>query len=363
MKGSGIIGILGVLVLAIFIGCDDKNSLSNQCSVEFDQQALFASILQDQILPGYSHLSTSLEQLDQDFETLQTGSSAEDLEALENSFSEAYHAWKRVEIFNFGPAEDLQALDYFNLFPLNISKVEDQLSSGFNPDNTMSFDKGLPVLDYFIFNKKDAQERIEYLSRADVAIYFAQALDKMLSISDDILLAYDTGYGADFQAMTGTAAGSSLSLMVNALSQYFENNRRNQLGVPSGAVTLDIPNPDKTEAYFSAISRDLIQTSVSTAHSLYQGISGGPGIRDYLDALEDEVDGEKIANDISDQFNKIINTLPSVDKPLSEAVINDREDVAALYRAMSDQVINLKTDLPSRLCISITYVDNPSDTD
>lgn len=352
-----------LLMILMLAGCDSQSGLNNQCHVDYDQKALFENILTQQIQPGYESLLTTLNKLKADFSAFQSGPTADLLDNLESSFSDSYLAWKGVEIFRFGPAEQLQAQSYFNFFPVNVSLVESQLDSGFDPDNSTLFDKGLPVLDYFIFNGTSPEDRIQYLTHPEVIEYFNQALNKMISVATGILAGYRNGYAEEFISSTGIAAGTTLSLLINALSQYFEDNRRNQLGIPSGALTLDIPNPDKAEAYYSSNSLALLKKGVETSQLLYNGKMNGGGIKDYVTALEAETGGEKIANDISNTFNTILSAAGKIDKPLSRAVTEEKEDVAALYRAMSDQVIHLKTDLPARTCISITYVDNPSDTD
>lgn len=361
MKNQSLYSCL--VVLLILAGCDSKKGLNNQCSVDYDQKGLFENIIKQQIQPGYESLLTTLTKFKTDYSTFQASPSTGLLDALESSFTDSYMAWKGVEIFGFGPAEKLDAQSYFNFFPINISLVEQQLDAGFDPDNSSLFDKGLPVLDYFIFNKASPEDRIQYLTQPKVTEYFNQVLDKMISVATEILAGYRNGYTDEFISSTGTAAGTTLSLLINALSQYFENNRRNQLGIPSGALTLDIPNPDKTEAYYSSISLALLKKGVETSRLLYEGKMKGGGIKDYVTALEANNSGEQIANEISNAFNTVLFAIEKIDEPLSRAVSGDREHVAALYRAMSDQVIHLKTDLPARTCISITYVDNPSDTD
>lgn len=351
------------LMILILAGCDSNSGLTNQCHVDYDQEALYEDILKEQIQPGYESLLTSLNQLKADFSTFKSSPSTELLDDLESSFTNSYVAWKGVEIFRFGPAEQLQAQSYFNFFPINTALVEKQLDSGFDPDNSTLFDKGLPLLDYFIFKEESPEDRTAYLTRPEVQEYFQQALDKMISVATIILAGYQNGYANEFIESTGTAAGTTLSLLINALSQYFEDNRRNQLGIPSGALTLDIPNPDKTEAYYSSNSLLLLKKGVETSRLLYDGPMKGRGIKDYVTDLEAETSGEQIANSISSTFQTILSAANKIDEPLSRAVTEDKDDVAALYRAMSDQVIQLKTDLPARTCISITYVDNPSDTD
>ena len=59
-------------------------------------------------------------------------------------------------------------------------------------------------------------------------------------------------------------------------------------------------------------------------------------------------------------FSQLLNDLNS---SLDAAVINEEAAVSELYQSMSSYVVLAKTDMPTALCISITYVDNPSDSD
>lgn len=354
---------LWMVTTLLLTGCDDNTGLTNQCSVEYDQEALFESILTQQIQPGFESLVTNLNDLKTAFSAFHSAPSIDLLNDVKSSFTTSYVAWKAVEIFRFGPAEQLQAQSYFNYFPINTALVENQLNSGFDPDNSTLFDKGLPVLDYFIFKEESPEDQLLFLTKSEVQSYINDVLDKMISVASNTLSGFKGSYADEFTGATGTAAGTTLSVLVNALSQHFEDNRRNQLGIPSGALTLDIPNPDKTEAYYSSISMLLLKKGVQASQLLYDGEANKRGVKDYVTSLEEETNGDKVADDISKVFKTILSAAEQVDEPLSRSVTEDKDDVAALYRAMSDQVIQLKTDLPSRTCISITYVDNPSDTD
>ena len=55
--------------------------------------------------------------------------------------------------------------------------------------------------------------------------------------------------------------------------------------------------------------------------------------------------------------------LSAVPAPLSAAVDEDMELAIEAYNQVTRQVVNLKTDMPTLLCVAITYIDNPSDSD
>ena len=66
---------------------------------------------------------------------------------------------------------------------------------------------------------------------------------------------------------------------------------------------------------------------------------------------------------IKNQFTAAKNALAALTGKLSDEVTNNTSVVETAYNELSKQVVNIKTDMPSVMCISITYVDNPSDSD
>ncbi|MCB0614576.1 MAG: peptidase M75, partial [Phaeodactylibacter sp.] len=58
-----------------------------------------------------------------------------------------------------------------------------------------------------------------------------------------------------------------------------------------------------------------------------------------------------------------LDALSLVQAPLSGAIEGNNERVVNAYNEITRQLVNIKTDMPSVLCVSITYVDNASDSD
>jgi uncharacterized protein len=178
---------------------------------------------------------------------------------------------------------------------------------------------------------------------------------------------WNSGYRETFVGNTGTAAGTSLSLIINNFNQNFELIKREKLGVPSGVLTLGFANPDKVEAYYSGQSLPLAIRGLEACENFYLGRaangSNGTGLDDYLVAANALKGGVPLDQVIREQFSKAITTLKAVPAPLSSAVQNNQQAVINAYNEVTKQVVNIKTDLPSVLCVSITYIDNPSDSD
>jgi hypothetical protein len=104
-----------------------------------------------------------------------------------------------------------------------------------------------------------------------------------------------------------------------------------------------------------------------SSQQIFQGIGvdgiNGEGLDDLLLGLNADKDGVNLSNVIISQYEEIAEKMLAIDGPLSEAVDVDKEDVINAYNSLSEQVIYLKSDMPSVMCIPITYVDNPSDSD
>jgi len=58
-----------------------------------------------------------------------------------------------------------------------------------------------------------------------------------------------------------------------------------------------------------------------------------------------------------------IASLTNLEGSLQEEVAENQAAVENAYAEVTKNLVNLKTDLPSVLCVSITYIDNPSDSD
>jgi len=106
---------------------------------------------------------------------------------------------------------------------------------------------------------------------------------------------------------------------------------------------------------------------VRSSRSIFEGEGtdgiNGEGLDDLLRSLNADKNGENLADVILQQYSEIETNIAKINGPLSTAVDQQKDEVIATYNSMTQQVIYIKSDLPSVMCIPITYVDNPSDSD
>ncbi len=377
MKYLNLIFIFLVFGSVLFFSCknDDENGGGNDpCSNNFDQAAMFQNVADNLILPAYQDLKTKVDALEAQTQQFLTLTNENELTELRAAFQSAYLSWQTAAQYEFGPAEEVFLRNSVNNFPVNVSQVEFNIENETNNfDQPDTYDQGFPALDYLLFGVAGSDDLAETVSvyvvnsdREKYKNYLNAIVSNIQEKVDFILNKWENGYRESFVTNTGTAAGTSLSLIINGWNQNYEIIKREKIGTPSGVLDLNFPLPDKVEAFYSGISVQLAVASLEASRNLFWGFANGTnrvGLDDFLDEVGAEKNGKLLSTVITDQFTEIINRVLALPDPLSEAIEMDETPTVDAYTELAKQVVNIKTDLPSILCVSITYVDNPSDTD
>jgi predicted lipoprotein len=355
--------------LMVFNACD-SGSNENPCENNFDQKAMFMNMANNLIVPAFTDLKTKVDAMSTASTAFTMNPNTNELAAFRTAWFDAYLSWQSAAQYNFGPATEVFLRSSVNNFPLNIEETDANIQSesyDFNlPD---AFDKGFPALDYLLYGigANDTEILEKFTTASDASKYIQYVTDLVTDIKTRVDHTYDGwttgGYDETFNNNTGTAAGTSLSLVVNHLNENYELIKREKIGIPSGILTLNSTNPTKTEAYFSGRSLELVVPALEATRDFYLG-GNGIGLDDFLTEIDAKKSNDEPLNEaITDQFAISITNLSALSGKLSDEVDDNPTDVASAYNALSAQLINVKTDLPSVLCVSITYIDNPSDSD
>lgn len=364
-----ILKLLTLLAFVLFIVACGDDPQPTGCETDFDQEAMFANLADNLIIPAYTDLKTKIETLETKVAAFQSNANQTTLDELRTAFKAAYLSWQTASPYEFGPAAVEFLQNSLNNFPLDTAIVNEKIQNAdYDFSSPDAYDKGFPALDYLLYGigETDAEIIGKYATVSVPTLYGYYLSNVFNDIKNRVNNTYDawtTGtYKAEFVANTGTAAGSSLSLIVNSFNQNYEYIKRDKLGIPSGVLTLGFTNPTKVEAYYSGYSVELATAALTGSRDFYNG-KNGLGLDDYLEKIG-TMKGDKTLNAvIQAQFTTAISTVTNLQNPLSETVENNPQTVVNAYNEVTKQLINIKTDMPSVLCVSITYIDNPSDSD
>ena len=254
------------------------------------------------------------------------------------------------------------ALPSVTAFPVDTATVMAYVRDGdFDAASAPDFDRGYAAIEFLLYGTNPTRTTELLLAepaRLMLARAYAADVATRLTAAEE---RWDGSVREELLAAEGTAAGSGLSRVINSLSKHYEDTRRDRLGIPFG-VTLGFPTPSALEAPYSGRSLEYLTTNIISSQFAFGQASDPATLAAYTAELNND-EGDALAADISAQYAAGLAALKALDRPLSEAIVDDRDAVQTAYNAISRQVINLKTDLPSVTCVSITYVDNPSDSD
>ncbi len=352
--------------IVLITACGPDEPVSTGCDTEFDQEAMFTNLADNLIIPAYADLKTQVDDLSTKNADFQSSLSSTDLVTLRATFQETYRIWQSASPYIFGPSEDVFLFNSVNNFPLNVEETEAKITNeNYDFSSPDAFDKGFPAIDYLLYGIGNDETEIinQFTNEPKYLTYLTKVIEDIKTRVDATATGWND-YRATFVTNTGTAAGSSLSLIVNAFNQNYEYIKREKLGIPSGVLTLGFTNPTKVEAFYSGSSVALANQALSKSFEFYLG-KNGLGLDDYLRAIGTMKDDITLDEAIQVQFQTAINTVQDLGTiiPLSELVETETTEVVNAYNEVTKQLINIKTDMPSVLCVSITYIDNPSDAD
>lgn len=367
MKKS--IFLLPLFYCLIFLfSCDKDQSAVDACDGDFDQRAMFENIADNLIIPQYVELTDLVNKLSDATNDFADNPNSNTLANVKTAMVESWKNWQLVAQYSFGPAEDVFLRNSVNSFPLNFEEMIPKIESGntdfSSPDD---FDKGFPALDYLLFGVANNNENVIYFYKntenANYNKYLKAVAEDIKTRIGSTLLAWQSDYANQFKNNTGTAAGTSLSQIINGLNQNYELIKREKIGVPSGVLTLGFPRPESVEAPYSGISTELAKIALGASQQLYFGNqpSGTTGVG--LDDFLVETSNQDLDQAIKNQFQIAIASLDEINENLGLQLEENKEKVVDTYTEISKNLVNLKTDMPSVLCVSITYIDNPSDSD
>ena len=348
----------------------DSGTTGNSCQSDFDQRAYFTYTADELIRPAYAEFAAELATLETAAAAFTASPTLTGLEAVRSAFTTSYRAWQAAELFLFGPAAEQQLREAVNPFPANPALIDGNLAnSRFDAARPGDFDRGLPALDYLLYGTgTDAQAIVDFFAADPYAgSYLQQVIADMVTRTSAVEGAWSNSYRDAFIANTGTAAGTSLSLIINALNEHYEITKRDRLGIPAGVVTLGFTNPEKVEAFYSQLSLPLLEDALAASERFYLGTApggtDGPGLDEYLADFDAVRAGEPLPQAIRERYAVARAAVAAINGPLSTAVDNDASTVQQAYTEVVRQIVQIKTELPSVMCVAITYVDNPSDSD
>lgn len=368
-----------LLLTLLFLGCSSGSDKPDPEPVDQgkDRSVMLKALAENVIVPSYDQFKTKFDLMTAKSKAFTAKPDAQTLAEFRSAWADAYVAWERVELFDFGPAEKQTIRNFFNIYPASeagiAANIADPASSLEVPASYPT--QGFPALDYLIngLGTGDTAILAQYTTDKDAAkrlAYITRVITRMESLLGKVIGDWKGEYLNTFISKTGLDIGSSTSLMVNAVVLHYERYiRSGKFGIPSGAMANGIPAPEKVEAFYA---KDISKTLAQAAHKAYvdffngkHAVTGaaGQGLKSYLDALgaKDSGTGKSLSETINTQFQTATTKLDALKPNLYEEVKTNNQAMKDTYTEMQKAVRMLKVDMTSAMSITITYTDNDGD--
>lgn len=343
-----------------------------------DRQTILTHWADNIIVPSYANFKTKFDVMKIKADAFTSAPNSTALSEFRAAWVDAYLEWQKVELFEFGPADQYTLRNFFNIYPTDVTGIASNINDpSVNLDLPASYARqGFPALDYLIngVGSDDPAIISFYTAGEDAAkrtAYVRRITDRMNTLISNVISDWST-YRDTFISRTGLDIGSSFGNVVNAYVLYYERYiRSGKIGIPSGSTiaTGGTVNPDKVEAYYKKdISLSLAKNAHTAAKDFFNGKnvdtgSDGPSFKTYLDALDakDATTGTMLSEIINNQFIVIAGHLNGLSADLSEQVQSNNQPVTDTYTAMQKLVRIIKVDMTSAMSVTITYTDNDGD--
>ncbi|HEX8377644.1 MAG TPA: imelysin family protein [Pedobacter sp.] len=360
------ISVITILVISCKKGGNDKVDTAGN----FNRQNILINMADSLIIPSYQDFQVKADAMEVKVKALTDNPSLTTLSEARLAWKNAYVAWQKIALWDFGPAMTQSFISNANTYPTNTTSIESIIAGGAY-DLASPFSKsiqGFPAIEFLLYgNNKTNAEIVASFSNTSKVSYINVLTKRITDINKSVTSAWTTSYRQSFINASGVDLSSSLGqLFNNTFLPYIEvHNREAKFGIPGGQRT-GTPLPGNAEGYYSRdFSKELALASLNAYKAAWYGTGfttnqSGSSLNNYL-IFMDRKNSTGFASQLATKFQTIeskINALPASLRSAAEANPASLNEVWMAYQQM---VVQLKTDVASALSITVAYADTDGD--
>ncbi|MEW7291233.1 imelysin family protein [Aquimarina penaris] len=369
--------LLSFSVLAIFLtACSSSDEGGTVVPGDsFDRKAMLENMADNMIIPAYQNFSNDMSALKDAATNFTTTTNEDNFNNLRSTWSDAYISWQSVNIFEIGKAEELSFRNFMNVYPVNTTNIESNISSGSYDLTAVSQqdEQGFAALDYLINGLSDTDAATiafytDGTNGTNYRNYLMDVVNRMDVLTTTIVTDWTNGYRDTFVNNSGSSATSSVDKIVNDYLFHFEKHlRAGKIGIPAGVFAQGETFPDKVEAFYDGgFSKTLFMANLKAMQDFFNGkhfssATTGESFNTYLDFLNTIKEGEDLAKLINDQFDVAKTTASGLNDDFSSQIKTNNTSMLRVYDELQKNVIFLKVDMLQALSISVDFVDADGD--
>ncbi len=357
--------ILCLSILGIFTSCDDEVTTSGGTNLGFNAEGLLTSMVNNHIIPDYTAMAEKTEALVTAKNTFIRDTSETSLIALRTAYLNAYKQLQHIGAYGgstYGYNEYNKYMLYLNTYPTSVELIETNITTSLNIEDLTIDQKraqGFPAIDYLINGiAADNTSIITALSPQHLN-YLSIIIDKIDSLTDEVLLEWQGETGTNFIANSGSAIYESPNIFFNNFVYQYENQIR-RLKIDNGmGFNTDQAFPELVESLYDPIqSKVLLIEAFDAFEALYLGTEDDT---DSYSSVLVSIERNDLDTRIKNQFNTIRTAIEGLDDNLKLQLEEDRIAVMRVRDTMQTLVAIFKSDMASALNASVEISDSDGD--
>ncbi len=369
--------LVSFFVLTLFLSaCSSNDDAGNALPGDsFDRKAMLENMADNIIIPAYQSFSVEMTALKNAASEFTTTTNEENLTALRSAWSDAYILWQSVNMFEMGKAEELSYRNFMNVYPVNTTNIEGNITSESYDLTAVSQqdEQGFAALDYMINGLADTDAEIvafytEATNGSNYKNYLNDLVDRMDLLTTTVVADWTGGYRNTFVNNNGSSATSSVDKIVNDYLFHYEKHlRAGKIGIPAGVFAQRETFPDKVEAFYKRdFSKELFIANLDAMKDFFNGkhfgsTATGESFKTYLDVLNTVKNGEDLARIINDQFDTSRAAALNLNDDFSVQVKTNNTSMLEVYDELQKNVVFLKVDMLQALSVAVDFVDADGD--
>lgn len=358
------------LLASLIYACSNSNSDDPGTTDDFDRGAMLTNLADNVIIPAiqdFSSKMTALKTAGQDFTTTPDQTN---LDAFRTAWYNAYKVWQHIEMFNIGKAEEIQYLNFMNIYPLTVADVEANITSGtYDLDHVNNHDaQGFAAIDYLLYGvaANDADILAKYTTDPNATgykTYITDVLAQMDGKTQQVLADWNGAYRNAFIASTTNTSTSAVNKLVNDFIYYYEKGlRANKVGIPAGVFSTG-SLPEKVEAFYRKdISKELLLEALTAVQNVFNGKHyGGTATGSSFSAYLSYLNRTDISSSILNQWNVARTQINTLNANFFQQINTNNTEMTKSYDELQKVVVFLKVDMLQAFNVNVDYVDADGD--
>ncbi len=330
------------------------------CSSGPDRSDVVTAIAGEALVPLVTSAADELDRLATSVEGMCSEPSSDALELVQSAWLAAKSAWERSEVtVYYGPAPMLRTESKVDFEPVSPDGIEELLAS----DAVIDFDyvdnrsaasrRGLGAIEYLIFRPLDEaaeQRRCELaISAAQVAAAAAGEVATSWTEPDGDVEAFSVVFTEVMEA------NASLADVVGAQFEILNRQTLFELGEALGVTS--------TESHLEALAEGPAGAGVDRYLAQLGGIEdtlAAGGDASLIELIRSRSD--QVAADIEERLASAIQTLETIDGTMTDAVVEEPEQMSALLDDLSALRDLIHVDVVSLLDLTLGFSDSDGDS-